>query len=62
MEKRYVGIKEISEYLGISINTAYAWRYRRKIPFTKMGKLVKFDLKKIEAWLEKNSVEACKKY
>jgi len=62
MEKRFLSVQEISEYLGISVFTTYSWIYKRKIPVTRMGKLVKFDLKKIETWLSKNSVEACKKY
>ena len=55
--KKYVDIKEISEYLGSTVNTVYSWVHQKKIPYVKMGRLVRFDIKKIEEWLEDNSVE-----
>jgi len=57
MEKRFLGIKEMSEYMGVRENTLYAWVYQKKIPYTKIGKLVKFDLQKIESWLQQKSVK-----
>ena len=57
MEKRFLGIKEMSEYMGVRENTLYAWVYQKKIPYTKIGKLVKFDLHKIETWLQQRAVK-----
>ena len=57
MEKRYLGIKELAEYLGIATGTVYVWVCHKKIPYLKIGRLVKFDLKRIEKWLEESSVE-----
>jgi excisionase family DNA binding protein len=57
MEKRFLGIKELSAYLGIAEGTAYVWVCHRKIPFVKVGRLVKFDVRKIDAWVQENSVE-----
>ena len=56
MEKRFLGIKELAEYLGITPGTAYVWVCHKKIPYLKVGKLVKFDLKEIERWLKNSSV------
>jgi len=33
---------------------------QRRIPFVKMGRLTKFDLKEIDAWIERNSVQPVK--
>ena len=52
-----VGPKEIAEYLDVSINTIYSWVHMRKIPFFKMGRLVKFDLREIENWKENLKVD-----
>lgn len=52
-----VGPKEIAEYLDVSINTIYSWVNMRKIPFFKMGRLVKFDLKEIDNWKERRKVD-----
>lgn len=57
MEKRFLGIKEIAAYLGIAEGTVYVWVCHKKIPYLKVGRLVKFDLRKIEEWLKESSVE-----
>lgn len=62
MKKRFLSIKEIAEYLGLKENTIYSWVSQRKIPYTKVGRLVKFDFKKIDEWIEKNSIEIYDKY
>ena len=57
MDKRFVGIKELASYLDISEKTIRSWVWLRRIPYCKMGRLVKFDLKKIEHWLKDKRVE-----
>jgi len=56
LEKRYLGMVECSEYIGVSKGTLYVWVCHKRIPYIKVGRLVKFDLKVIEAWLKENSV------
>ncbi len=51
LEKRYLGMVECSEYIGVTKGTLYAWVSRKRIPYIKIGKLVKFDLKEIEHWV-----------
>ena len=57
LEKRFLGIEQLAEYLGIAKGTVYVWVCHRKIPYVKVGRLVKFDMQKIEVWLNENSVE-----
>ena len=57
LEKRFIGIKECSEYLGIPKGTLYSWTFSRKIPYIKMGKLVKFDLQELDGWIKKRRVK-----
>jgi excisionase family DNA binding protein len=57
MERRLIGVKDLAEYLGITVNTVYSWVSTRKIPFTKLGKLVKFDLKEIDLLIARLKVE-----
>ena len=52
IEKRFIGPDELARYLDIKIGTVYAWVCLRRIPFVKMGRLVKFDLKDIDKWLQ----------
>jgi len=62
MEKRYLEIKELSEYLGVKVNTLYSWVNQGKIPYVKLNRLVRFDSTKINEWAEKNSVEGNQRY
>jgi len=57
MEKRFIGVKELSEYLGIAVDTIYSWVSERRIPFHKFGKLVKFDQRQIDSWADGFMIE-----
>jgi len=57
MEKRFLSIQELAEYLGLSKGTLYIWICRRRIPYLKIGKLVKFDMREIENWLKNKRIE-----
>jgi len=62
MNKRLININELSEYIGLSISTIYSWVSQRRIPFVKCGRLTKFDLQRIDEWIEESSVEEKKFY
>jgi len=57
VDRRLLNVKELSELTGLSENTIYCWVSQRRIPFVKLGRLTRFDLQKIEEWIEENSVE-----
>jgi excisionase family DNA binding protein len=57
MEKRFLSIQELSEYLGVRKGTVYVWVCQRRIPYLKIGKLVKFDMREIENWLKNKRIE-----
>lgn len=57
MEKRLIGIKELSEKIDISPNTVYNWVSQRRIPYVKIGRLTKFDSQKIDDWIEERSID-----
>lgn len=48
MKKRYVNIKEVSEYTSLPVKTLYDWTSQGKIPSIKYGKRVLFDLEDID--------------
>ena len=58
MERRYINIDELSDYLGLSKNTIYSWVWQKRIPYIKFGRLVKFDLRAVDHWVKKNTTEA----
>jgi len=57
MNRRLLNVQELSELTGLSKNTIYCWVSQRRIPFVKCGRLTKFDVQKIEKWIEENSIE-----
>ena len=56
MTKNYVGVDELAEFLDISKNTIYSWVWQKRIPYVKVGRLLKFNMRLIEAWLEEKTV------
>lgn len=52
MERRFITIKDLAVYIGMSENTLRDWVKYGKIPFSKLGKAVRFDLRKIDLWLK----------
>ena len=61
-EKQLFDTKEAAEYLGISKNTLYEWIIQKKIPYIKVGKLVKFRVDDLEEWLKKRTQEEDKDF
>jgi len=57
IEKRYLSIDELSQYIGIKKGTIYQWTNQRRIPYSKLGKVLKFDKQKIDNWLKKKEVK-----
>lgn len=62
MPKRLISVAECSEIIGITVGTLYQWVSQRRIPFVKVGRLTKFDLKDIDEWIESNKVRQDETY
>jgi excisionase family DNA binding protein len=56
-QKELLNTKETAEFLGISKNTLYEWIVQKKIPYFKVGRLVKFKREDLEGWLKKKKME-----
>jgi excisionase family DNA binding protein len=54
--KRLITIWEVSALTGLSVSTLYTWVSQRKIPFVKLGRLLRFDTQAIDRWIRKNTV------
>jgi len=45
-------INELSESLGVSPRTIFAWKKERGLPFVNLGpRLIRYDFDSIERWL-----------
>jgi excisionase family DNA binding protein len=59
-----MSVEQIAAYLNMSPSTIYQRVARRQIPFSKVphSSLIRFDLEKIDKWLEDNAFETEKEY
>ena len=49
--ERWYSMKEISEYLGITRDTALSWIEKRGMPGVKVGRTWKFKISEVDAWM-----------
>ena len=54
---RLITVEELAKYLNLNPHTIYMWVEQRKIPFIKIGRMVRFDLIEIEEWLTSKKTE-----
>ncbi|MBW3596582.1 MAG: helix-turn-helix domain-containing protein [Planctomycetes bacterium] len=52
MEERWLSVDEIATHLGISRDTVYKWISRKQMPAHKLGKLWKFRVSEVDAWVK----------
>jgi len=58
MNRRLIGIKEASEYLGIPKGSLYKMVWQRRVPFVvRVGRSLRFDKTKMNLWIEENTVK-----
>ena len=62
MTKEICDSKELSEYLKISVSEIRKLVRAKRIPHFRLGNRIKFDLKKINSWLDDLEAEESKKY
>ncbi len=50
--ERWYSMKEITEYLGVSRDTVLDRIERRNMPTAKIGRLCKFKVSEVDAWMK----------
>jgi len=58
--KKLIGIKELSERIGMPIKTIYFWTSIKTIPFHTIGRRIKFDEDEIGQWLKGRKIDPSK--
>lgn len=51
MADRWLSVDEIAAHLGISRETVYKWIQRKALPAHKVGRLWKFRVDEVDAWV-----------
>ena len=52
MAEKLLTAKEVAEILGLKLSTLYDWVYQRKIPYIKIGSLLKFSPAVIQNYID----------
>lgn len=51
MTEPWVSTEAIAEHLGVTKDSVYAWIAKRKMPAHRVGRLWKFQLSEVDAWV-----------
>jgi len=55
-QKRWLNPKELFEEFGFTVANQAIMRMDKRIPFSKIGKYIRYDRIEIEKWLENHAV------
>ena len=51
MERKYMNLEELKEFLGVNHQTVYNFRRLWGLPYIKVGSTVRYDREDIVAWM-----------
>jgi excisionase family DNA binding protein len=51
-DDRWLSLKEICDYLGVSNDTVYKWIDKRGLPAYRVGRLWKFKREDVDEWVK----------
>lgn len=51
MQERWLSVDEIAAHLGVNPDTVYKWIERKGMPAHKVGRLWKFRVSEVDAWV-----------
>ena len=58
--KKYLGVMEAAEYLGLPKSRIYDMTFRKTIPFYKIGATLRFKSEELDRFIEAGRVETVK--
>jgi len=58
MQERWLSVAEIAAHLGVNPDTVYKWIERKDMPAHKVGRLWKFKVNEVDAWVQSGRAAA----
>ncbi|XXF81225.1 helix-turn-helix domain-containing protein [Myxococcaceae bacterium GXIMD 01537] len=53
----WVSVEDVAKHLGVARDSVYRWIESRGLPAHKIGRLWKFKLSQVDAWVEAGGAE-----
>jgi excisionase family DNA binding protein len=57
IEARYLSVREAATYLSMTEKALYQRVYRRDVPVIKRGKLLRFDVRRLDGWMKGGAID-----
>ena len=57
ISNKYITVKELAGYLSVKVKTVYSWVESGKIPAYKINGALRFNVKEINEFIQKNRVQ-----
>jgi excisionase family DNA binding protein len=57
MSEPWVSVDEVSGHLGVAKDTIYRWIEARDLPAHRVGRLWKFKLSEVDAWVQRGGAD-----
>jgi excisionase family DNA binding protein len=51
-DERWVGVHDVAGHLGVAKDSIYRWVENRGLPARKVGRLLRFKLSEVDAWVQ----------
>jgi excisionase family DNA binding protein len=58
LQRRLIDVKQVALYTGLAQKTVYTMVSQQRIPFVKLGRLTKFDVREVDTWIKQHAVKA----
>ena len=56
MTGRLMTIQQAAQYTGLAVSTIYTMVSQQRIPYTKVGRCLRFDMGLLEQWIKQHTV------
>ena len=57
MAEPWVSAEVIAGHLGVTKDSVYAWIAKREMPAHRVGRLWKFQVSEVDAWVRRNAAD-----
>jgi excisionase family DNA binding protein len=55
--RRLLNVREAAQYLRLEVDTVYKKSRLREVPYVKVGRALRFDVKALERYIEQHTIE-----